>query len=369
MASLLPFTHLKPITTITKSSLTSTPSSLIESLNDQFGRKGINFLDSTDPTINTPIVELSVRNGSSLKLHLSNAHITSYKPKVYWKDDGFEEVLYTFPNSKGGVGLVVNDVTQPVVSAKKPDPFRRSEPGSATPKGSVLTGVEWFVKDVDSDSFDAVQVELGCTSGSLDITYVVSLYPESMASAVLVKNNGRKSLDLTSAILSHLKFKKRDGSGIQGLQGCSYCSHPPLSSPFEILSPSEAMKVDEPGLFSFSSESPPKTGQWTTQNEPITILKNKFSRVYTAPPTERSKAFFRTPPSKYETVDQGKGLVFRVIRLGFEDIYLSSPGSFFDKYGRDYFICTGPAAMLVPVTVNPGEEWRGAQVIEHDNLT
>ena len=158
MASLLPFTHLKPITTITKSSLTSTPSSLIESLNDQFGRKGINFLDSTDPTINTPIVELSFRNGSSLKLHLSNAHITSYKPKVYWKDDGFEEVLYTFPNSKGGVGLVVNDVTQPVVSAKKPDPFRRSEPGSATPKGSVLTGVEWFVKDVDSDSFDAVQV-------------------------------------------------------------------------------------------------------------------------------------------------------------------------------------------------------------------
>lgn len=147
-------------------------------------------------------------------------------------------------------------------------------------------------------------MELGCTSGSLDITYVVSLYPESMASAVLVKNNGRKPLDLTSAILSHLKFKKRDGSGIQGLQGCSYCSHPPLSSPFEILSPSEAMKVDEPGLFSFSSEPPPKTGQWTTQNEPITILKNKFSRVYTAPPTERSKAFFRTPPSKYETVDQ-----------------------------------------------------------------
>ena len=66
---------------------------------------------------------------------------------------------------------------------------------------------------------------------------------------------------------------------------------------------------------------------------------------------------------------QGKGLVFRVIRLGFEDIYLSSLGSFFDKYGMDYFICTGPAAMLVPVTVNPGEEWRGAQVIEHDNLT
>ena len=66
---------------------------------------------------------------------------------------------------------------------------------------------------------------------------------------------------------------------------------------------------------------------------------------------------------------QGRGLCFRVIRMGFEDIYLSSPGSLSEKYGKDYFICTGPASILVPVTVNPGEEWRGAQVIEHDNLT
>lgn len=66
---------------------------------------------------------------------------------------------------------------------------------------------------------------------------------------------------------------------------------------------------------------------------------------------------------------QGKELVFRVIRMGYDDIYLSSPGSLSEKHGREYFICTGPASMLVPVTVNPGEEWRGAQVIEHDNLT
>lgn len=125
-----------------------------------------------------------------------------------------------------------------------------------------------------------------------------------MASAVLVKNNGNKAIGLTSAILSHIQFKKRSGSGIQGLQGCSYCSHPPLSSPFEIVSPAEAMKAEDPGMFSFSSESPSKLGEWTTQEVPITILKNKLSRVYTAPPSERSKKFYRTTPSKYETVDQ-----------------------------------------------------------------
>ena len=36
----------------------------------------------------------------------------------------------------------------------------------------------------------------------------------------------------------------------------------------------------------------------------ILIMENKISRVYAAPPTERSKAFYNTPPSKYETVDQ-----------------------------------------------------------------
>ncbi|KAJ8448568.1 hypothetical protein Cgig2_012212 [Carnegiea gigantea] len=70
-------------------------------------------------------------------------------------------VLYTLGGSaKGGIGLVLNDVTEPVSAgsaAKKPDPFaaRRSEPPSV--KGSVLSEVEWSVKDVDSDSFDAVQ--------------------------------------------------------------------------------------------------------------------------------------------------------------------------------------------------------------------
>lgn len=65
---------------------------------------------------------------------------------------------------------------------------------------------------------------------------------------------------------------------------------------------------------------------------------------------------------------QGRELFFRVIRMGFEDIYLSSPGSLSQKYGSEYFICTGPASLLVPIVVSPGEEWKGAQVIEHDNL-
>lgn len=149
-----------------------------------------------------------------------------------------------------------------------------------------------------------LQVELSCTCGTLGISYVVSLYPLSMATAVIVKNNGRKPVTLTNAIQSYFRFKKRGGAAIQGLRGCSYCTHAPLSSPFEILSPVDAMKAESPGWFSFGSEPEDKPGSWTLQDVPFTILKNKFTRVYAAPPKERLKAFFNTPPSKYETLDQ-----------------------------------------------------------------
>lgn len=131
----------------TPTSTTITTPATAESLEQKFGRKGIKFLDSGD-------VELTVRNGSSLKVQIPNAHVTSYKPKVYWKDDGFEEILYTLPpkpnssgSAKGGIGLVLNNV-----------------PAAAEPKPKISSSVspvdtsQWIVKDVDSDSIDAVQV-------------------------------------------------------------------------------------------------------------------------------------------------------------------------------------------------------------------
>ncbi|XP_022847189.1 photosynthetic NDH subunit of subcomplex B 2, chloroplastic [Olea europaea var. sylvestris] len=356
MASLLSFSFPKAFVTRASSSITATDTaSFPETLDEKFGRKGIAFFESAD----VPTVELTVRNGSSLKLEIPNGHVTSYKPKVYWKDNGFEEVLYALPpkgtgagstSAKGGIGLVINESSEQNF------------------KGSALKTSEWTVKDVDSDSIDALQVELGCSSETVEISYVVSLYPLSISTAVIVKNNGRKPIDLNTAILSHFKSKKRGGTGVQGLRGCSYCTHPPLSSPFEIMSPSEALKSEDPGLLSFGWEPEKKLGIWSVQDVPITVLKHKLSRIYAAPPAERSKSFHASAPSKYEIIDQGRELFFRVIRMGFDEIYLSSPGSISDKYGKDYFICTGPASMLVPVTVNPGEEWRGAQVIEHDNL-
>ncbi|ONK68970.1 uncharacterized protein A4U43_C05F17930 [Asparagus officinalis] len=352
MASLLSF-HLLKLTSPIKASssstvTTTTTQSPPQSLEQKFGRKGIKFTENGDMSS----VELTVRNGSSLNLRIPDGLITSYRPKVYWKDDGYEEVLHTVNNGglvKGGLGLVLNNESKLGIN------------------GSPWSASEWVVKDTDSDSFDAVQVELSCTNGdnSLDITYIISLYPLSMATAVVVQNNGKKPVKLKSAILSHLKFKTQKGSAIQGLRGCSYCAHPPLSSGFSIMSPSEAMMSESTGWFGSSEEN---KGSWKVEDDMYIMLRSKISRVYAAPPEERLKRIYNTAPSKFETIDRGSKLGFRVIRMGYEDFYLGSPGSFSEKYGTDYFICTGPASTLVPVDLNPGEEWRGAQVIEHDNL-
>ncbi|KAH7653158.1 Galactose mutarotase-like protein [Dioscorea alata] len=341
-----------PTTTTTTTSTTTQASP--QSLEEEFGRKGIKFTDIGG----VPTVELTVRNGSSLSLRIPDGLITSYKPKVYWKEDGFEELLYTIPTGldsgcpfKGGLSLVLHDVSK---------------------DGSPWQPSQWTVKDSDSDSIDAVQVELSSSNanGSLEIRYVITLSLLCMATAVIVKNQGTNTVKLKSAMLSHLRFKSRRGSAIQGLRGCSYCSHPPLSSVFGILSPAEAMKKEPPNwsLFNTDNDNGNKEGSWLVEDNLYTVLGEKLSRVYTAPPMERLKRVYNTPPSKFETIDQRSGLGFRVIRIGYEDFYICSPGALSEKYGKDYFICTGAASMLVPVDLDPGEEWRGAQVIEHDNL-
>lgn len=157
------------LTTAVKASTTTTSTppapekEKLESLNDRFSRKGIKFSESSNDNQNSvPLVELTVRNGSSLRLQIPNAHVTSYKPKVHWKDDGFEEVLYTTTaatagaGAKGGIALVLNDVSAPPPTP--PNYSKTKTKTSASTSNSLLSASQWTVKDVDSDAIDALQV-------------------------------------------------------------------------------------------------------------------------------------------------------------------------------------------------------------------
>ncbi|CAL0322793.1 unnamed protein product [Lupinus luteus] len=134
--------------------------------------------------------------------------------------------------------------------------------------------------------FSFLHIELGCTNRFIDITYVVILYPVRMATSVIAKNKSPKPIiTLTNAILSHFRFKRRGGTAIHGLRSCSFISHPPLSTPFQILtSPAEAVKSEPQRWLCFGAKPEPEPGSWTKQDLSLTLLENKMSRVYAAPP-------------------------------------------------------------------------------------
>jgi hypothetical protein len=118
-------------TTITVCAAAATTTA--ESLEESFGRKVLRFVSGGAPT-----AELSMRNGNSLHLRLGDGLVTSYRPKVYRKDDGCPEVLHTVADpggnptkAKGGIGLVLNEVSL---------------------SQSLIDGCEWTVKDTDSGS-------------------------------------------------------------------------------------------------------------------------------------------------------------------------------------------------------------------------
>ncbi|GLT35116.1 hypothetical protein SLA2020_095950 [Shorea laevis] len=87
---------------------------------------------------------------------------------------------------------------------------------------------------------------------------------------------------------------------------------------------------------------------WKQKDVPLNILKQKFSPAYAASPEQRlNTSHFVTPHLQNMKLSSGCKPVFRVIRIGFEDIHAYS--------------------VLAPC-LKMGESWRGVQVIQHDNL-
>lgn len=55
-------------------------------------------------------------------------------------------------------------------------------------------------------------------------------------------------------------------------------------------------------------------------------------------------------------------------RTGFDELYVYSPGSEHEMYGKYSYVCIGPSATLKPVNVGPGAAWGGAQYLCNPNL-
>lgn len=55
-------------------------------------------------------------------------------------------------------------------------------------------------------------------------------------------------------------------------------------------------------------------------------------------------------------------------RKGFEELYIFSPGSSHEIYGKYAYLCVGSSAMLKPITVAPGQVLELGQALHNPNL-
>ncbi|GLJ18069.1 hypothetical protein SUGI_0318790 [Cryptomeria japonica] len=336
-----------PSTTTPPSSISS--SSVLndaEYLENEFGGRGLKF----SRIGGTCVAEMKVENGSSARIVLPYGLITSYQPFMW--HGGCVEVLHTIVSSnsvQGGIGLVLNNNRD----------------------GSSWSARDWVVQGVSAKPEDAVQVTLKCCNddGMLSVKYVITLYDKLLTTAVLVENISSSPVELTSSVMTHLTASTPDGAYAVGLEGCSYCTEPPLPSEFNIVSnvkeepkPSSGWSLMQQFFGTKENREEQVTGdsgaesKWVVETDDFAHLRNKMSRVYS---TAREQMRFN---------DRGLRHTLILEKVGFEEFYLSSPGSNSTMYGKHCYICTGSASMLQPVVLSPGEEWRAAQMLQNPNI-
>ncbi|KAI4965260.1 hypothetical protein ZWY2020_054947 [Hordeum vulgare] len=154
------------------------------------------------------------------------------------------------------------------------------------------------------------------------------------------------------------------------LQGSDYRGREPLLSEFSILppdyyaAPSSSSSRSRAGsarldmlLSGGGGGAGGGAGAGREEDDNYKHLRGAVGRVYGHAPREFT-VIDRVRPEEL-------GLLWS--RRGFEELYVFSPGSKYEWYGKFAYVCIGPA-MLEPVVLPPEPRGKGAQCIRNPNL-
>lgn len=325
----------------------------VDYLEREFSGHGVSFESIGESCV----VKMGLDNGSAASLMLPSGLITSYKPFMWY--GARTEVLHTMV-SEGEDGEVV---IRGGVSM-----------GLSCPGDDVLSwsSDKWALLDVRGSSEQSIQVEL-ISIGSKDMIEVkclVTLQQDLLGSEITVTNPRSTSLELSGSVYTHLTVSTPDASYAIGLQGSSYHTKRPIGSEFSIIPPDlreDKASFTQPwaqkgfdAVFSgWNNRNQPFMGESDEEGEEdddFAHMTEKMCRIYTSAPRE------------FTIMDRGRRNSVVVRRSGFEELYLFSPGSDHEWYGRYAFICVGTSALLKPVVLAPGCSWTGAQYLYNPNL-
>ncbi|XP_072987182.1 protein NDH-DEPENDENT CYCLIC ELECTRON FLOW 5 [Typha latifolia] len=323
----------------------------------EFSGHGVNFEGIGDNCV----IKMGLENGSMASLMLPSGLITSYKPFM-WHGTTLEVLHTTVSEGEDREAVVIQGGVSTHLKC-------------VSDVGTPWSPTSWFLHDVRGSSEKSIQVELVSVApqSMIEVRYLVTLQRDLLASEFTITNLKSSSLQLSGSIMNHLKVSTPDATYAVGLQGSNYRSQQPVMSEFSIIPPdyyesrspttnqSWTEKTLEGLLFSTRKKKGDMKdeafgdGSEGEEDDDYSQMTEKLCRIYTSAPRE------------FTVIDRGRRNSVDIGRSGFDELYILSPGSNHDWYGKYAFICIGPT-MLKPVFLGPGGVWKGAQYLHNPNL-
>lgn len=331
----------------------SIPFNNVEHLEREFKDHGVSFAGIGDSCV----VKMRLDNGSVASLMVPSGLITSYKPHM-WYGSTMEVLHTTVSEGEDGGAQVQGGVSMD---------FRCGREG-----GITWSPRTWALHDVKGQAENYIQVELRCRDSETTIEFIhtVTLRPDVLVSEVVVSNTSSSPLQLEGSFMSHLVVSTPDATFAVGLEGSDYYSKPPLVSDFSIIPP----EVSKPkGVFQGLLPNWGNGGQEGVVESNSNIDKTEEQiqgeeKDNYASLTEKMSRIYTSAPRDFTIIDRGRRNSVAVGTNGFGELYIFSPGSDHEWYGKYAYICTGPSAMLKPIVLDPNSVWRGMQYLHNPNL-
>eukprot|EP00963_Diacronema_lutheri_P003714 scaffold287_cov337-Pavlova_lutheri.AAC.77 len=253
--------------------------------------------------------------GSSAEVYLFGGCVTS------WKQASGDEVLYVRPDAKF-------DGSKPI-SGGVPHCFPQFGPGEMQQHG-FARNLEWTISSTSADpnpddpdpSVELTLEDSEYTRAMWDypfkLVYEVTLHNEKLMTDMRVVNTGAESFTFTAALHTYLEVAGVRNAAVKGLRGLKFLD-----------------KVADP--------ENPKEGMETREK---LQFEGPVDSVY------------MDAPEQVE-LDVGTGAAVAIQSRGWKDVVVWSPWTAMDCY--ESFVCVENAVFGHPVTVSPGDSWRGQQ--------
>ncbi|KAJ1704180.1 hypothetical protein LUZ63_003959 [Rhynchospora breviuscula] len=291
-------------------------------------------------------VRLTMDNGSIANVTMPGGMITSYQPQM-WHGANMEVLQTMVSRSDDGITKLQGGVSVNFqCSSDDTDVW-------------ALRG--WVLRGVKGKPDKSIQIEFFSSSpldGS-EARYAVTLCPNLISTELSITNNSSSPLHITGCILNHLKASTPDATYLFGMQRASYYTCGPVMSELGIVPPATSKmgtawaQKGLDGLFGKRKDED-RGEEREDRSESVHL-------------TDETYRFYQNPPREFTVVDRGRRNSIMIGKNGFDKLYVMSPGSNHDWYGRYAYVCVGPA-VTQPVTLNPGDVWNGSQYLYNPNM-